>query len=134
MPVTSGPNKAAHPPAASEWDYASICNLSNALRSRKISASELLEHTIARVEALDQRLNAIVVRDFDRAKDAAKAADAALARGEQQALLGIPVTSSSPLDCLQMVRDKEFRERSEGSLQRENKWQRARPLGDGRYR
>src|SRR5215472_8190992 len=80
----------AHP--ASEWDYASISNLSNALRSRKISASELLEHTIARIEALDQRLNAIVVRDFDRAKDAARAADAALARGEERALLGIPVT------------------------------------------
>jgi hypothetical protein len=73
-------------------DFASIAELTEALRSRKLSASELVEHTIARVEALDQRINAVVVRDFDRARDAARAADAALARGEQRPLLGIPVT------------------------------------------
>jgi amidase len=88
----------AYPAPASEWGYASIGKLSDALWSRKISASELLEHTIARIEALDQRLNAIVVRDFDRAKDAAKAADAALARGEQRPLLGIPVTLKEPFN------------------------------------
>src|SRR5262249_58306683 len=59
--------------------------------ARKISAIELTEHTIARIEALDQRLNAVVVRDFDRARDAAKAADAALFRGERRPLLGIPM-------------------------------------------
>src|SRR5262249_25552706 len=85
-------------PGSSEWDYSSIGKLSEALRSRKMSASELLEHTIARIEALDPRLNAIVVRDFDRAKDAAKAADAALARGEQRPLLGIPVTLKEPFN------------------------------------
>jgi amidase len=56
--------------------------VSHALRSRKISAAELLEHTIPDIEALDQRLNAIVVRDFDRAKDSAKTADAAPTRSE----------------------------------------------------
>src|SRR5262249_24174631 len=84
--------------AASECDYASIGELSDALRSRKMSAFELLEHTIARIEALDGRLNAIVVRDFDRAKDAAKAADAPLARGERRPLLGIPVTLKEPFN------------------------------------
>jgi amidase len=53
---------------------------------------ELADHTISRIEALDQRLNAVVVRDFDRARDAAKAADAALARGERRPLLGVPIT------------------------------------------
>jgi hypothetical protein len=67
---------------ASEWDYASIGEISAGLQSRKISASELLDHTFARIEALDQRLNSIVVRTFDLARDAAKAADAALARGD----------------------------------------------------
>jgi len=85
-------DKAAIAPSASEWDFASVVELAAALRSRKLSASELLEHTVARVEALDQRFNAVVVRDFDRARDTAKAADAALARGEQRPLLGIPVT------------------------------------------
>src|SRR5262249_214863 len=83
---------------SSEWDYSSIGELSEALRSRKISASELLELTIARIEALDGRLNAVVVRDFDRAKDAATAADAALARGERRPLLGIPVTLKEPFN------------------------------------
>jgi amidase len=62
------------------------------LQARKISASELPEHTIARIEALDQRLNAVVVRDFDRAREAATAADVALARGERRSLLGVPMT------------------------------------------
>jgi amidase len=47
---------------------------------------------IARIEALDPRLNAVVVRDFARAREAANAADAALARGERRPLLGIPMT------------------------------------------
>ena len=61
------------------------------MQARKISAFELTEHVIARIEALDQRLNAVVVRDFDRARDGAKAADAALSRGERRPLLGIPM-------------------------------------------
>jgi Asp-tRNA(Asn)/Glu-tRNA(Gln) amidotransferase A subunit family amidase len=39
-----------------------------------------------------QRLNAAVVRDFERAREAAKAVDATLARGEGGPLLGIPMT------------------------------------------
>jgi len=78
--------------ASSEWDYRTIKELVEALQVRKISASELIEHTIARIEALDQRLNAVVVRDFERAREAAKAADVALARGERRPLLGIPMT------------------------------------------
>ena len=41
---------------------------------------------------LDRRINAVVVRDFDRAHTAAVAADAALARGERAPLLGLPMT------------------------------------------
>ncbi len=82
----------AVPVSASEWDYCTIKEVSAALESRQISASELLEHTIARLEALDSRLNAVVVRDFERAREAACAADIALAKGERRALLGIPLT------------------------------------------
>jgi amidase len=77
---------------ASEWDYPTIKEITQALQARKISASELVEHTIARIETLDQRINAVVVRDFERARAAAKAADAALARGERRPLLGVPMT------------------------------------------
>jgi len=77
---------------ASEWDYPTIKEITQALQARKISASELVEHTIARIEMLDQRINAVVVHDFERARAAAKAADAALARGERRPLLGVPMT------------------------------------------
>src|SRR5580692_3116606 len=80
------------PALASEWDFRQAGELVAALQARQICATELLEHTIARIEALDQRFNAVVVRDFDRARDAAKAADAALARGVRTPLLGIPIT------------------------------------------
>ncbi|MFK4508219.1 amidase [Bradyrhizobium daqingense] len=83
---------------AADLDYGSISALSSSLHARKVSASELLEHTIARIEALDGRINAVVVRDFDRARDAARAADAALGRGERQPLLGIPVTMKEPFN------------------------------------
>ena len=39
-----------------------------------------------------QKINAVVVRDFDRARVAADAADAALGRGERRPLLGLPMT------------------------------------------
>ena len=83
---------------ATDWDYGSISTLLSALHARKVSASELIEHTIARIEALDGRINAVVVRDFDRARDTARAADAALGRGERQPFLGIPVTLKEPFN------------------------------------
>ena len=90
--TTSAISEDANSIPASEWDYRSIKQLTDALRARKISALDLLEHTIARIEALDQRINAVVVHDFGRAREAAKAADAALGRGERRPLLGIPIT------------------------------------------
>jgi Amidase len=99
MSTRSGAESAAAAPS-SEWDYASIGEISQALQSRKLSASELLQHTIARIEALDKRLNSIVARTFDLASDAAKAADAALARGERKPLLGIPVTLKEPFNLV----------------------------------
>lgn len=64
----------------------------DALRSRKVSAVELARQACERIEARDGQLNAVVVRDFARALAAARAADVALARGEQGALLGVPMT------------------------------------------
>jgi amidase len=66
--------------------------LIQALRTRKVSSAELVAQAIARIEAMDKTLNAVVVRNFAGARAAALAADAALARGEQRPLLGIPIT------------------------------------------
>ncbi|MGH7010193.1 MAG: amidase family protein, partial [Caulobacteraceae bacterium] len=59
---------------------------------RKVSALEACEAAIARIEARDGSINAVVVRDFERAREAAKAADGAIARGETRPLLGVPMT------------------------------------------
>jgi amidase len=72
--------------------YRTATDLVKALADRQVSACELLDAAIARIEALDPKLNAVVVRDFDRARAAADAADAALARGERRPLLGLPMT------------------------------------------
>jgi amidase len=72
--------------------YRNVNELRAMLDARQVSATELLEHAIKRIEAHDARINAVVVRDFDRARAAAGVADAALARGERKPLLGIPIT------------------------------------------
>jgi len=72
--------------------YRSAGDLLAALRRREVSSAELVADAIRRIEALDGRVNAVVVRDFDRARQAAEAADAALARGEHLPLLGLPMT------------------------------------------
>jgi amidase len=71
---------------------ASAGELARALAARQVSAVELADAAIGRIETLDGPINAVVVRDFDRALQQAKAADAALARGERRALLGVPMT------------------------------------------
>ncbi|TWT11356.1 amidase [Reyranella sp. CPCC 100927] len=72
--------------------YRSARDLVADLAARKVSAVDLLDQAIARIEALDKRINAVVVRDFERARQAAQAADQALARGERRPLLGLPMT------------------------------------------
>ncbi len=73
-------------------EYRTATQLVAALHTRRVSASELLEQTISHIEANDSQLNAVVVRDFDRARDAARAADEALSRGDDRPLLGLPIT------------------------------------------
>src|ERR1700756_4918470 len=81
-----------HHLAKSQWSFKSATELSGALAARQVSAVELAEDAIARIERHDRKINAICVRDFDRAMQAARAADAALARGERKPLLGLPLT------------------------------------------
>ena len=63
-----------------------------ALARGETTASRLCGEAIERIERLDGPINAVVVRDFDRARLTAAEADAALARGERRALLGLPMT------------------------------------------
>ena len=64
--------------------------LAELTRGGVISCLELLDHYIARVERLDGRTNAVVVRDFDRARGRARALDAQSDRAAP--LFGVPMT------------------------------------------
>ena len=78
--------------AAPDFSFATATELSQALSARTVSAVELAQATIDRIERHDGAINAVCVRDFARGLDAARAADAALARGETSPLTGIPMT------------------------------------------
>jgi amidase len=78
--------------AKSQWSFKTTVELSKALTAKQVSAVELAQDAIGRIERHDAKINAICVRDFERGLDAARAADAALARGETRPLLGIPLT------------------------------------------
>lgn len=59
---------------------------------KALSPVELAEACIARVEVLDHAVNALVARDFDRLRDGAKAAEAALSSGTALGVLhGLPL-------------------------------------------
>jgi len=78
--------------AKSEWSFKTATEATAALKARKVSAVELAQDVIGRIERHDARINAVCVRDFERGLKAAREADAALARGETRPLLGIPMT------------------------------------------
>jgi amidase len=78
--------------ARSQWSFKTATEMSAALAAKKVSAVELAEDAIGRIERHDRKINAICVRDFERGLEAARAADAARARGETTPLLGLPMT------------------------------------------
>jgi amidase len=81
-----------HALAKSEWSFKTAVECSAALKAKQVSAVELAQDAIGRIERHDAKINAVCVRDFSRGLDAARAADAAIARGETRPLLGLPVT------------------------------------------
>ncbi len=59
---------------------------------KRLAPSELLESCIARIERVDHAVNAVPARDFDRARAAARDADAAVTGGHRlPALHGLPI-------------------------------------------
>jgi amidase len=74
-------------------------DLAGMLRRRAVSAREVAVAHIARIEAFDPAINAIVTRTFEAALARAAAADDAIARGHPVGLLhGIPVAHKDLAD------------------------------------
>jgi amidase len=61
----------------------------------ELSPLEAVDAAIARIEALDGPINAVVIRDFDRARDTAKAMTTP---GPDQPLFGLPMTIKESFD------------------------------------
>lgn len=61
------------------------------------SPLEAVDAAIARIERLDDGINAVVVRDFDRAREAARALDGVRPRADQP-LFGVPMTIKEAFD------------------------------------
>jgi amidase len=73
--------------------FASATQLAADIRDRKIGCVELLDFFLARADTHNPKLNAIVVWQIDKARARARAADEALAKGENWGPLhGVPMT------------------------------------------
>ena len=81
------------------FHFKSATALARDLRSRKISALEILDQCWHRVEAHNPVVNAIIFTDIERARSAARAADQRLQAGRPLGPLdGVPVTIKESFD------------------------------------
>lgn len=73
--------------------------LAEAIRSRQASSQEVIDAHLRRIETVNPAINAVVVVLAEEALDAAKAADRAVARGDQlPPLHGVPLTVKENID------------------------------------
>jgi amidase len=87
-----------------ELNYRSASECLALLRNREVSSLELVDACIARIEALNPDINAVVAKDYDRGRESARAADAARSKGEDLgALHGLPMTIKDALETAGLV-------------------------------
>lgn len=72
--------------------FSTAIDMLRALDAGDVTSVDLVESHIDRIVSTDDDLNAIAITTFDRARDAARSADAARAAGERTPLLGLPMT------------------------------------------
>jgi len=79
--------------------YESATSLAGRIRRKEIGSRELTELYVRRIEKYDPAINAVVVRDFERALEAADRADEATAAGSTLGPLhGVPMTVKEAYD------------------------------------
>ena len=88
----------------SDSRYWSAAECVSALRRGDVSAVELVDEAVARIEAMNPRLNIVVATDFERARSKALAADTALAASESVGPLhGLPITVKDSFETADLV-------------------------------
>jgi amidase len=84
--------------------YASATQLARAIREKKLSSEEVVGAYLARIEEVNPKLNALVHVTADAARERAREADAATARGESWGPLhGVPVTIKDAFETAGVV-------------------------------
>src|SRR5207237_20021 len=79
--------------------FRSATQLAELIRTKQATPTEVLDAHIARIEAVNERLNAIVTLSLDQAREAAKASEARIARGDTlRPLEGVPVSIKDTIE------------------------------------
>jgi amidase len=95
---------AARPLTKAGLTSASATALARAIRTKQVSAREVVEAHLDRIATVNPRLNAVVQLTADAARAAARRADAELARGRLLGPLhGVPFTAKDSLDAAGVV-------------------------------
>ena len=82
-----------------ELIYASAVTIARNIRDKSVSAAEVVDAHLKRIDEVNPALNAVVQTASDRARAEAREADEALARGEIKGPLhGVPMTIKDSLD------------------------------------
>jgi amidase len=82
-----------------EYAFKSAVALASAIAAKEVSSLELTDMYIDRVESIDPDINAVVVKDFERGREAARAADSAIAAGKALGPFhGVPMTIKEAYD------------------------------------
>jgi aspartyl-tRNA(Asn)/glutamyl-tRNA(Gln) amidotransferase subunit A len=81
-----------------------LTDIVEGLRARRISALELMQAVLARIDATHEKLNAIIARyEPERLLEGAREADRRIARGEARPLEGVPFGVKDLEDCAGLV-------------------------------
>jgi Asp-tRNA(Asn)/Glu-tRNA(Gln) amidotransferase A subunit family amidase len=81
------------------FPYGTLAEITQEIRSKKISSVEITELHLKRIEALQPKLNAFVHLDAEGAREQARAAESLILRGAQLGPLhGVPLTIKSCID------------------------------------
>ncbi len=84
--------------------YRSAKTLAEAIRDKEVSSLDVVTACIARIEAVNPKINAVVQRTFEDAIDQAQRADDALVRGVVSGPLhGVPMTIKDSLDTAGVI-------------------------------
>src|SRR4051812_18930247 len=87
-----------HEPTASGASFTTLAEQARQVRDGELTARELTEQSLERIERLDARINAFRCVLADSARADADAAQARLDRGDRTPLLGVPIAVKDNVD------------------------------------